>query len=99
MRAATPDEQKKLARAAGTSRTYLYHLAAEDDTQYRREPRPELAAAIEREIAAMHKASGGRLPLVWRTDLVKACRECAFARRCLGQEVVGRADFPVADEA
>ncbi len=94
MQAATPDEQRLLAHEIGTTRTYLYHLAASPDRDYKREPRPELAAAIERVTATMHKASGGRLPRIYRTDLVKACASCEFAQRCLGAAAV-RADFQV----
>lgn len=94
MRAATPDEQTLLAERAGTSRAYLYHLSASDATNYSREPRPKLAAAIERETLAMAKASKGRLPVVYRTDLVQACRECAFAQKCLGEKAVA-SHFPI----
>lgn len=94
LKAATTDEQKLLAHRVGTSHTYLYHLAADDDTKYKREPAPELAANIERATAEMHKASGGRLPRVYRTDLVKACQRCEFARKCLGP-LAERGDFRV----
>lgn len=94
MRLATPDEQKLLAHRAGTTRQYLYHLAADEGASYKREPQPELAAAIERETEAMHKASGGRLPRIYRTDLVTACANCEFAKKCLGAAAL-RADFPL----
>lgn len=97
MRAATPEEQQLLAHRIGTSRAYLYHLSADDGSKYKREPNAELAAAIERETAAMNKISKGRLPRVYRTDLVKACANCAFAQKCLGSAAV-RADFPVVTE-
>lgn len=87
LKAATPDEQKLLAHRAGTSRAYLYHLSGGF-----RSAAPELAAAIERETAAMHKASKGRLPLIYRTDLAKACANCSFAQQCLGAAAV-RAEF------
>lgn len=95
LRQATADEQETLAKRAGTSRQYLHHLAAGEETNYRREPKPALAASIERETKVMAKASKGRLPIVYRTDLVRACRECSFARKCLGDEVIVRGDFPV----
>lgn len=95
LRQATAAEQEALAARAGTSRQYLHHLAAGEETNYRREPKPALAAAIERETKAMAKASKGRLPIVYRTDLVTACRQCEFARKCLGDEVIVRGDFPV----
>lgn len=92
MRAANRAEQEQLAKAVGTSREYLYAISAADDADYRREPKIKLAAGIERETALMHKASGGRLPLVYRTDLVEGCRECQFAQRCLANT---GAEFPV----
>lgn len=98
MRAATAEEQLLLASELGTSRAYLYHWAADESTSYRREPKPEQAAAIERITARMHKASNGRLPRVYRTDLVEACRQCEFAQKCLGAAAV-RADFPIVTQA
>lgn len=97
MAAATREEQMLLAHRAGTKRMYLYHLAAPPDSKYHREPDPRLAAAIERETALMHVASKGRLPKVYRTDLVEACAQCEFARQCLGTAAV-RADFPIVRE-
>lgn len=94
MAAAKPEEQHLLAHRAGTTRAYLYHLAAPPGTSYHREPAPELAAAIERESLEMHRASNGRLPRIYRTDLVVACARCEFAQKCLGPAAV-RADFPI----
>ena len=76
---------------------HLGHLAASEETNYRREPKPQLAAAIERETKKMSKASRGRLPIVWRMDLVSACRNCEFARKCLGAAAV-RADFQAVED-
>lgn len=98
MQAATPAEQELLADRAGTSRAYLYHLAADDSTNYKREPKAALAAAIERETKAMARASKGRLPVVLRTDLNSTCRGCDFARRCLGDAVVA-SEFQVVTPA
>lgn len=94
MQAATTAEQELLAKRAGTSKAYLYHLSAGETTNYKREPKPALAAAIERETIGMAKASKGRLPVVYRTDLVQACRECSFAQRCLGEKAVA-SHFPI----
>ncbi len=94
MAAATPEEQLLLAQRCGTTRGYLYHLSAPPEAKYHREPNPTLAAAIERETATMHQASNGRLPRIYRTDLVQACANCEFAKQCLGNAAV-RADFPV----
>ena len=98
MRAATSAEQEMLAAKTGTTRGYLYHLSASEEKNYAREPKPRLAAAIERVSAEMHKASKGRLPRIYRTDLVTACRECEFAQKCLGSAAV-RSDFPIVTEA
>lgn len=95
MNASTHDEKKLLAERAGTSVAYLYHLAAGEEKGYKREPKPALAGAIERETKAMNRASRGRLPIIYRTDLNSHCRGCDFARRCLGEEVVTGSHFPV----
>ena len=42
----------------------------------------------------MAKKSKGRLPIVYRTDLVPACANCEFARKCLGP-IAERASFEV----
>ena len=97
LRAATPDEAELLAQRAGTSAAYLRHLAAPDDRAYKRQPSVALAGAIERETRAMAKASKGRLPEVLRTDLLEACRECPYAKRCLGERALIGA-FDVVDE-
>ena len=91
MRVASKAEQEQLAQAVGTTRAYLYALSAADGADYRREPKPALARNIEHATAAMHKSTKGRLPLVYRTDLVTACRECEFAQRCLAAT---SAEFP-----
>lgn len=91
MAAATTKEQQELAERCGTSRQYLYQLAGGF-----RQASAELGAAIERETRAMHRASKGRLPIVYRTDLVPACRACEYAQRCLGERAV-ISEFPIVD--
>lgn len=93
MRAATPEEQTMLAKAVGSSRKYLYQISG----GFKRASAAR-GSAIEREAAKMHRASLGRLPLVYRTDLVEACRNCEFAQKCLGAAAV-RADFPIVTAA
>lgn len=93
MRAANEDERIYLALEAGTTRGYLDQLAGGH-----REPRPELAASIEKTTAEMHAETSGRLPVLYRTDLVRACQQCEFARRCLGDDVLMRTEFPVVDK-
>ena len=94
LRAATKPEREHLAAAAKTSVAYLNHLAADKSKPYHREPEPALAAAIERATKRMARASEGRLPVVYRTDLVAACRECEFAKRCLGARATA-GHFPI----
>lgn len=91
MAAATVEEQELLAQRVGTSRAVLYQLAG----GYRNAS-AERAQAIERETKAMALASGGRLPVVYRTDLCEACRSCDFAQRCLGERAVV-SEFPIVD--
>ncbi len=90
MNAATATEQQQLADAIGTSRAYLYQISNEN-----RGVGADRARDIERHTATMHRASRGRLPKLYRTDLHEGCRGCEFAARCLGADVVARADFPV----
>lgn len=89
MSSATVDEQSALAKRAGTSRGYLYQLAGGH-----RQASADLGAAIERETRVMHRASKGRLPIVYRTDIVPACRACEFAQKCLGERAVV-SEFPI----
>ena len=98
LNAATGAEREMLAKRCNTSAQYLAHIAVNDDKAYKREPKIALAAAIERETKAMHKASKGRLPVVLRTDLIEGCRQCQYARKCLGEEVIVRGDFPIVVE-
>lgn len=91
MAAATTDEQVLLAERVGTSRAMLYQLAGGF-----RNASAERAQAIERETRAMSKASRGRLPTVYRTDLCEACRGCDFAQRALGERAVV-SEFPIVD--
>jgi DNA-binding transcriptional regulator YdaS (Cro superfamily) len=93
MKAATPGEQSILADALDTSREYLYQLSGGF-----RKASPERGAAIEAASARMHEASQGRLPRIYRTDMVDACRNCEFAQRCLGAAAT-RSEFPVVTAA
>lgn len=91
MRAATPDEQETLAKRAGTSRGMLYLVSSGH-----RNFGPEKAAEIERVTRVMHRASKGRLPRIYRTDLASACAACEYAQKCLGSAAV-RSEFPIVD--
>lgn len=89
MRAATAEEQELLAERCNTSRQYLYQLSGGF-----RVSSAELGSAIERETRAMAKVSKGRLPVIYRTDLVPACRACEYAQKCLGPRAIA-SEFPI----
>lgn len=91
MAAATTAEQELLAEKVGTTRGMLYQYAGGHRTAS-----AERAGAIERATAEMHKASKGRLPRVYRTDLSEACLQCDYARKCLGAQAVV-SEFPIVD--
>lgn len=93
MKAATTEEQHALAAAAGTRHNYLYHLASDPSAIYHREPQPEMAAKIEAFTQTLNLENKGRTPVVYRTDLVTACRNCVFAQRCLGSRAMA-SQFP-----
>jgi len=77
---------------AGTSRSHLYQLAGGH-----RQASTDKAISIERASKDLHKATQGRLPILWRTDLARSCKQCEFARRCLG-EVAAASQFPIVGE-
>ena len=91
MMAATPQEQEALAEMVGTSRAMLYHYAGGF-----REVSAHRAGGIEGATKALAKASKGRLPIVYRTDLAHACRQCEYAQKCLGERAVA-SHFPIVD--
>jgi hypothetical protein len=93
MRIATPEEQRTLAEAAGTSRHYLYHLA-NDRSRYGRSASADLAGRIEAASRVLC-ASNPKLPIIRRTDLCEACRSCEFARKCLGDQLITESEFRV----
>lgn len=77
MAVASGGEQEQLARMAGTSRPYLYKLAAGG-----RVASAEKAADIEA-AAEKLRALNQTLPRLLRTDLCPACAGCPFALQCL----------------
>lgn len=93
MTAAEPEEKILLASRVGTSIGYLRHVA-----EGRRRPSAALGAKLETQTKIMSRVSGGRLPVVYRTDVVDVCRECEYARKCLGARAVV-SDFPIITEA
>lgn len=91
MKVASVAEQELLADKVGTSRQMLYQYAGNH-----RRASAATAGVIERVTAEMHKASKGRLPKIYRTDLSEACLQCEYAQKCLkGQAVVS--EFPIVD--
>ncbi|MBN3809431.1 hypothetical protein [Paraburkholderia sp. Ac-20347] len=71
MAAATAAEQTELARLAGTSRMYLYHIAADESARYRRVPRTALAQRLADGCETLRRRSKGRLPMVTSADLME----------------------------
>ena len=86
MRVATTAEQQALADGAKTTRTYLYHLAS-DTKSYAREPSPDLARRLEGAAIPIN-AKNPLLPRLLRVDLNTQCRECDFALKCLGKQII-----------
>ncbi len=92
MAVATVVEQETLAARVGTTRGMLYQYAGGHRTAS-----AERAGAIEKATGEMHRASKGRLPKIYRTDLSEACLQCSYAQRCLGERAVV-SEFPIVDE-
>lgn len=93
MKRATEEERELLSLAVGTSRGNLDQYAGGF-----RQPSATRGREIEQVSHEMSEHTAGRLPKLYRTDLVEACRSCEFARVCLGKDIVDRADFPLVDE-
>lgn len=89
MKAATVSEQEMLASRVESSRATLSQYASGH-----RKASAERAAQIEAVTKEMARASKGRLPIVYRTDLSAACRACPYAQRCLGDKALA-SEFPV----
>lgn len=91
MAAATKDEQKLLAERVGTSVGMLFQWSGGH-----RKCSATTAGRLEQETKAMHKASKGRLPIIYRTDTCEACRGCQYAAKALGERAVV-SEFPIVD--
>lgn len=74
MSIATSDEQETLAFNVGSSRAMLYQYSGGF-----RSMSADRAGAVEDATWQMHKHSGGRLPVVKRTELCGACASCPYA--------------------
>jgi hypothetical protein len=87
MQLASTAEQQRLADLAGTSQPYLYKLANSGEP-WARNAGAALAARLEAASEVLHAESKRRLPKLLRVDLNAACRECPYAKRCLGDRVL-----------
>ena len=78
MGAATPEEIKRLAKAANTTPNYLRHMAAG-----RREPSAQMAGQIEKATREIEKGKHGlRLPAITRGEINIACAKCPYYKQC-----------------
>lgn len=84
MRKATTKEQTELARRAKTSRAYLYVLSGAQG-RHAREPRPGLAARLERASIVM-RTRNPKLPVLTRMELNTDCRNCEYAKTCITRQ-------------
>lgn len=56
------------------------------------------AIDVERATKILARESRGRLPVVDRIDMVKECRNCDHALKCLGRVAVEAASWPITEE-
>lgn len=88
LRAATPDERKALAELSGTTVGSLNQIAG----SYRnKDQMPSVKAGFAGLIAKAAQAlrkNNKALPELTRTDLSPDCRDCEYAKRCAGQNVI-----------
>lgn len=92
MRLATVEQQAELAARAGTSREYLYQIGS----GYR-DCSADLAGRIARAAQAIAESAPGNghlLPVLTRPALSKTCRDCEYARQCVGDLATATA-FPI----
>lgn len=94
MRLLTVEEQEQLALLAGTSREYLYQLGSGH-----RRASAEMAGRLERAAGIVRSRSprSEMLPVLPRTALSETCRECQYARACVGDTIATA--MPVVDPA
>lgn len=83
-------ERETLAAMVGTSTAMLEHYALG-----RRNPSAERGVEIEQATKLLSASTKGRLQVVLRTDIVSACQQCEFAKRCIGADRVAAGSFPV----
>lgn len=77
MKAASTAEQEQLAKLAGTSRDYLYHLACGN-----RQADSDLAGRIEQAAIKISKSAKRKLPKLTRKHISPACAKCPYNNKC-----------------
>ena len=85
--AASKDEKRELARRAETTMGMISQIGG----GYRNKGRPQVRSGLARRLelaAAEMRKSNKALPELLRTDLSGECRDCEFARKCLGSKAV-----------
>ena len=93
LNAATSAEKAMLADLSGTTLGTLHQVAGGYRKNGAAVVRAGLAMRIEAAVAVLRKANRS-LPELFRTNLSPECRECDFAKRCLGNKTAG-GDFAV----
>lgn len=94
--AATTEEKAALAKLSETTVGTLHQVAGGYRKGGAAVVRSGLAMRIEAAAAQLRKKNRS-LPELFRTDLSPECRECDFAKRCLGNKTAG-GDFSVLTE-
>lgn len=80
MARATTAQQEELAKLAGTSRAYLYHLAADPGSRHHRSPNLDLAVRLEAASEKVKPTKEGLRPApLSRFDLIPECARCPYA--------------------
>lgn len=83
MTAATAEEKAALADLADTSVGTLNQIAGGYRSNGDASVRAGLARKLEKAAATLNRRNQS-LPVLLRTDLSPECRECDFAKKCLG---------------
>lgn len=85
MLAASTEEKVALADLAGTTLGTLNQIAGGYRNKGDAVVRSGMARKLENAAAVLNKRNSA-LPSLLRTDLSVECRECDFAKRCLGDK-------------
>ena len=92
LRLATPLQREELARLANVSVSSLPTMGGGF-----RNISAETAIALEEASRRLHTKTNGRLPILHRINLSRACHGCDYARTCLPDGVVIASEFPIID--